>query len=241
MKDILGLGARQDRDKVLADLLGDKRRLILSEENFIGLMVTPEGQLVKDALYAKAKLRLERLANKLKPHRLHLLLGIRNPATFLTSLYSQALMRGNFQTWDAFIQGAGLENYSWSNLIANLQSNDCFASITVWPFEDYHAIIDPLMDHVLGTPRRGLQKELEIRSHEGLSAQAVEACAAWHAQGEVGPLGAVAREDYPVSADAPKFQPWPRAARQWTRNFYADDLDKIAQMDGIKLLRAGQS
>jgi len=103
LSHVLGVGPDQDRDQVFSDLIADHTKLILSEENFIGLMVDQQGQLETSALYPKAGERLARIAEKLHPHRLHLLLGVRNPASFVVSLYSQALMRGTFQTWEAFV------------------------------------------------------------------------------------------------------------------------------------------
>lgn len=238
LSNVLGVRAGQDRDQIFTDLIGDHTKLILSEENFIGLMVDTKGQLITAALYPKAVDRLVRLAGKLQPHRLHLLLGMRNPATFLVSLYSQALMRGNFQTWDAFVADVDLDRYAWSQMLAPLHESGMFRSITAWPFEEYHSIFDPLMDMILGPQRRGFQKELEARSHEGLSIKAVEACTAWHAQGEVGPLGAVAREDFPVGPDNPKFQPWPDDVLVQAKEMYEADLMAASKAPGVQMLRS---
>jgi hypothetical protein len=72
--------------------------------------------------------------------------------------------------------------------------------------------------------------------HPGLSEQAVQACCTWHAAGYGGRLGAVAREDFPISDANPKFAPWPEELLRESQAAYGQDVEALVRAPKITVL-----
>ena len=69
-----------------------------------------------------------------------------------------------------------------------------------------------------------------------LSEQAVNACCTWHAAGYGGRLGAVAREDFPISDAYPKFAPLPEELVRESQAAYGQDIDALGRAREITVL-----
>ncbi len=237
LKAALGAAPGQDRDAVLSQRLGDARGLLVSEENALGMIIAPDGQLAHKRLYPTAPHRLTTLAKGLKPHRLHLAVGLRNPADLLVSAYAQALMAGNYRSWEDFIGDVDPVAMEWSGILERLAQSGHFASIVVWRYEDYHAVFHDVVAHLLGPDHPIGPVNLNRKSHEGLSGAAVDACARWYADGHRGRLGTVAREDFPISDSTPRFSPWSDTVQDTVAQGYADDMARLETIPGITVLK----
>ena len=71
----------------------DGRRLILSDENFIGVLHDQDGRILSP-LYPRGAPRVEEFATTPDLGAVDIYLGLRNPTGFLTPAYSQALLGG---------------------------------------------------------------------------------------------------------------------------------------------------
>ena len=206
-----------EQKRKLAALAAGQPRLVISEENIIGgfkdLMNGPNRAI----LYPKAVERLARLAQLVAPNPLHIAMAVREPSSYYVSVYNQLLLSGRFQTWERFSKGLDPTAVKWSDILRPIAEIPGVAAVSIWRYEDYHRLLPQILNTLLGQPRPDIPLHMEKRMHEGLSERAVQACCTWHAAGYGGRLGAVAREDFPVSDAYPKFSPWPEALMRESR------------------------
>ena len=225
-----------EQERKLAALAAGQPRLVISEENIIGgfkdLMNGPNRAI----LYPKAVERLARLAQLVAPNPLHIAMAVREPSSYYVSVYNQLLLSGRFQTWERFSKGLDPTAVKWSDILRPIAEIPGVAAVSIWRYEDYHRLLPQILNTLLGQPRPDIPLHMEKRMHEGLSERAVQACCTWHAAGYGGRLGAVAREDFPVSDAYPKFSPWPEALMRESRAAYGRDIEALGRAGNITVL-----
>ncbi len=225
-----------EQKRKLAALAAGQPRLVISEENIIGgfkdLMNGPNRAI----LYPKAVERLARLAQLVAPNPLHIAMAVREPSSYYVSVYNQLLLSGRFQTWERFSKGLDPTAVKWSDILRPIAEIPGVAAVSIWRYEDYHRLLPQILNTLLGQPRPDIPLHMEKRMHEGLSERAVQACCTWHAAGYGGRLGAVAREDFPVSDAYPKFSPWPEALMRESRAAYGRDIEALGRAGNITVL-----
>ena len=225
-----------EQERKLAALAAGQPRLVISEENIIGgfkdLMNGPNRAI----LYPKAVERLARLAQLVAPNPLHIAMAVREPSSYYVSVYNQLLLSGRFQTWERFSKGLDPTAVKWSDILRPIAEIPGVAAVSIWRYEEYHRLLPQILNTLLGQPRPDIPLHMEKRMHEGLSERAVQACCTWHAAGYDGRLGAVAREDFPVSDAYPKFSPWPEALMRESRAAYGRDIEALGRAGNITVL-----
>ena len=225
-----------EQKRKLAALAAGQPRLVISEENIIGgfkdLMNGPNRAI----LYPKAVERLARLAQLVAPNPLHIAMAVREPSSYYVSVYNQLLLSGRFQTWERFSKGLDPTAVKWSDILRPIAEIPGVAAVSIWRYEDYHRLLPQILNTLLGQPRPDIPLHMEKLMHEGLSERAVQACCTWHAAGYGGRLGAVAREDFPVSDAYPKFSPWPEALMRESRAAYGRDIEALGRAGNITVL-----
>ena len=225
-----------EQKRKLAALAAGQPRLVISEENIIGgfkdLMNGPNRAI----LYPKAVERLARLAQLVAPNPLHIAMAVREPSSYYVSVYNQLLLSGRFQTWERFSKGLDPTAVKWSDILRPIAEFPGVAAVSIWRYEDYHRLLPQILNTLLGQPRPDIPLHMEKRMHEGLSERAVQACCTWHAAGYDGRLGAVAREDFPVSDAYPKFSPWPEELMRESRAAYGRDIEALGRAGNITVL-----
>lgn len=225
-----------EQERKLAALAAGQPRLVISEENIIGgfkdLMNGPNRAI----LYPKAVERLARLAQLVAPNPLHIAMAVREPSSYYVSVYNQLLLSGRFQTWERFSKGLDPTAVKWSDILRPIAEIPGVAAVSIWRYEDYHRLLPQILNTLLGQPRPDIPLHMEKRMHEGLSERAVQACCTWHAAGYDGRLGAVAREDFPVSDAYPKFSPWPEELMRESRAAYGRDIEALGRAGNITVL-----
>ena len=225
-----------EQKRKLAALAAGQPRLVISEENIIGgfkdLMNGPNRAI----LYPKAVERLARLAQLVAPNPLHIAMAVREPSSYYVSVYNQLLLSGRFQTWERFSKGLDPTAVKWSDILRPIAEIPGVAAVSIWRYEDYHRLLPQILNTLLGQPRPDIPSHMGKRMHEGLSERAVQACCTWHAAGYGGRLGAVAREDFPVSDAYPKFSPWPEALMRESRAAYGRDIEALGRAGNITVL-----
>ncbi|MRX52245.1 hypothetical protein GI374_17990 [Paracoccus sp. S-4012] len=136
--------------KRLPGLLTNGKRLVLSEENILGVM-TPAllfGQA--GAVYPQAAARLDRLMGFAERHPATVFLGIRHPADFVTSAYGMHLTTGAVPLLSRFLRGFPVERLSWSDLARRLLAVEGVERLVTWRHEDYAALRPALLARLIG-------------------------------------------------------------------------------------------
>lgn len=211
------------------------KRLLLSEENLLGSLLDKTGKMSQPSLYSTAAGRLAKWVRDFAPHRVHMFLCVRDPAAFLVSSYSQSLMGGTICGWQQFIENMTFRYVDWQGLVTDLTATCGAASFTVWRYEDYAQLGPELVTRLAGTDL-GLSPRASMRVHSGLSAQAVDASVEWYNQGHRGRIGAIAREDFPISDSCPAFDPWDKKAKARSAKLYAKQIDGIRALPNVTVL-----
>ncbi|MFQ6553488.1 hypothetical protein AAD018_014215 [Aestuariibius insulae] len=218
---------------MLKNLADGRDRLIISEENFLGSLNPPDGPF-RRLLYPDGPGRLESLAKRISPCPLDLFFAVRDPATFMQSAYSQVLSSGRKVSLQDYVNDVPPKKISWFRLVRRLVEKNAARRIWIWRYEDYPKIQEQIYSHLL-TPEiaRSIVPH-PVRVNKGLSQAAVEACLSDDPQS---PSAPEAKAHYPVGETYPRYDGFSEEARRLSRIRYEDDLERIAALPGVQLLR----
>ena len=224
-------GKRAAADPAALDALcGDARRLVLSEENFIGTPGNRRGALHRP-LYPDAARRVAALAARTGP--LDLFVAIRQPSTWANSTFAQMLQGGTVVPVEQFILRNPLTGVDWVDLVDRLRGAAGVRSLTLWRYEDYRALFPQICTAMLG-PVGARLRPLAGQAHPGMSAAAAQAILAG---GALAPDAVEAMARYPLSADHPKLDIYDAETHALSAEDYALQLARIDAMDGVVRLR----
>ncbi|WP_373635041.1 hypothetical protein [Yoonia sp. SS1-5] len=179
-------------------------RLIISEENFMGVLNSPRRRPVK-MRYPEAGRRVADIATAVDVGGLDVFLSIRNPATFLNSAYCQMLLGGRVMPFAKFARINPIESVNWHSLAKRLSRARGVNRVVVWRFEDYAPLFPRICTALAGPDAGGLIAPLARRIHVGLSATAVAEVLMQDGTGADDRVANRARKAHPVSADTPPF------------------------------------
>ncbi|RYH04345.1 hypothetical protein EU805_02965 [Salipiger sp. IMCC34102] len=225
---------------VLDEMTQGAHRLVLSEENFIGILFDKDtdGPLYRIGapLYPQAGPRLDALAARIAPEGVDICLGLRAPAGFLTSAYGQALLAEVVVSEERFRNQNPMGSVDWVDLVARLRSARGVRTITVWRQEEYHALFPRILAAMLG-PASHHVAPVAQRVNPGLSRAAVDVVLKLHGAGQRGPLAHHARDTLPIGPDTPAFQLFGPEDAALSAEFYAAQWDEIGGMEGVTVLK----
>ena len=216
--------------EVRARLIGNAARVVVSEENFIGVLQTRKGR-VRLPLYPRARQRLMMLIPVLAPGQgVDLCFALRDPAAFLNSAYGQVLMGGHVIGTDAFKADNPLGAVDWVDIITRLRATPGVNRLTVWRQEDYGDLFPAILRALLGETPVTVAPAAEV-IHPGLSQAAVRHVLTGAGQ------ATEARALFPAGPDHPSFDAFTPEERALSREYYDAQLAEIAALPGIDLLR----
>jgi len=214
----------------------DGHRLILSDENFVGVLHNKAGNMLSP-LYPRAEARVQGLAEAIDVGPVDVLIGLRNPATFLVSAYGQAIMGGQLSSFEDYIARNPLPQIYWPGLVARLRQCSGVGRIIVWRFEEYrwrfHKICAAMMGDHVDMRIRPLPKKV----HLGLSNAAVAHVLAHLDTVDAATLGEQARKAYPVSEAHPAFAPFAPDEIAAATADYDRQIAEISDIAGVTFLR----
>ena len=235
-----GASVEGERDKVLAGIGADAgcRRLVLSNPAFI---CTPNRIFEGREFYALVRLKAQAMDAIFPDDGIVFCLGTRNPATFVPAVFEQARARDVA----SYLEGMAPTEIRWSSVLSRLRAAVPRAGVVVWANEDTALIWGRILRRMAGldfaAPLAGDHDLLaEIMTDEGMrrclgylnshpprnQAQLDRAIAAF--------LGRYAKpEEIEEEIDMPG---WDAATIAAVTAAYEDDLERIAQMDGVEML-----
>ena len=176
----------------------DGHRLILSDENFIGVLHDSQANIISP-LYPKTAERIAALSSAVDAGLMDVCTGLRDPASCLKSAYSQALMGGNPVTFSDYLSKNPLDQIYWLGLVTRVRSTAGVGRVTVWAFENYkwrfHKICGALMGNLVNMRILPMQNHV----HRGLSEAAVARVLSQSGADDPRGVAVEARSTYPVS------------------------------------------
>lgn len=239
--ELKGQSASRDTEAMVLDAIMDEdhaERLILSFDSF---MAFPNWVIGRNMLYPAAADRTSGLAKVFPDLQCEFFLAIRNPATFLPSLFERLKNR----TYDDFTNGVDPMTLKWSDVVTRIRAANPGVPITVWCDEDtpliWTEVLRELSGHDPATVLEGVDDLLStIMSKDGLSR--MQAYLQTHPpQSEIQRRRIVAAfldkfalaDEIEIELDFPG----------WTEDFvdamtaqYEDDMTEIARMPGVTFI-----
>lgn len=243
LQSMMGPNAPQaDGNELLEKIVGrpDANRLIMSNRNFI---CVPNRIFEGGEFYALADAKFSAYQRLFEDHDLEIMLGIRDPATFVPAAFSQSKGR----SFDSFLDGASIDDLYWSDLIDRMRHLLPSAKITVWCNEDTPFIWPKLLRALMGLSDQervagGYDLIASVLSDEGVKklqsyfknnppkseAQRQKVLAAF--------LGHFAEDDeVEEEITAPG---WTEAVMEELSEAYDEDVEAISQRDDITFIEA---
>lgn len=224
-----------DPARALAQLAQGAARLVLSEESFAGKLQTGWGR-IPNPLYHAAPDRVARLVKALQSAgvaHIDLCLAIRDPATFLTSAYSQVLHGRRMIAADKFRAKNPFELIDWHDYVTRLRGVPGISSLTIWRYEDHAAVFDKITQALVGQAVAPLPEVVQPRMSQAAMDAAMLAK-------EFG-VGGVARDAalaLPITPQNPAFTLYDSYAQLRSDAFYAAQCAAIAAERGVTFLHA---
>ena len=207
------------------------RRLVF-DENILSLV---QNALSPTGLYPNAAPRARRIADHLQLVRPTLVLGLRNFADFLPSLYCEALKSTPFKRFRTF-QTVPFQALSWSSLIDRLKAAFPGSEILIYCSETLQGNERALLEAVTGIEADAFTL-LQGRERAGFSHDAVKAMHSLQKERKVQRQDVAALvQQYPREAGVPGFRPWSEKEGQQLARIYTEDLARIGSRTDLKLL-----
>ena len=125
----------QDKELIIENLLEkltlqrNPKRLLITDNRLMGSKIRPFNGSLR-SFYNQLKMLFE-------GHSLRLFVETRNPATFIASAYSEAILTSIDKNFQDYAKDSKLNEFRWSDLIERLQRRGGKIPATVWRFEDY--------------------------------------------------------------------------------------------------------
>ncbi|WP_380056453.1 hypothetical protein ACFE33_02480 [Falsihalocynthiibacter sp. SS001] len=233
--------AGRTAEEELAVLSKGRRRLILSEENYLGKIWQSRAQK-RPPIYPGADSQIAALVPHLGGRPLTLFVAMRNPADFLVSAYSQSLLGGKIESFEDFMGDLSFQDLRATNVIRRMSLIDGASGIYVWKYENYPRNFTQIMRRLVGWRVGKDIIPLDQVVHRGLSAEAVEQVLALDSlpkeREERRELVRAARDQFPISGGNSRFMPFDEAARIDAAEVYAQDWDEILQIEGVSEIGA---
>lgn len=227
--DLLRLAA----EGFLSKHAGDSERVVLMNENIMGSLA-PNMLLQDDRLYKFAPGRVKRVAQLFESHDIQIGLAIRAPETFLVSAWQEDMKGHPFRSFRQYLGKTDLSGLRWHRTLRRMQQAMEDVQLFVWRYEDYPAIAPAVLAQCMGEAATAVTLRTGA-ANPGFSAAAIDYLAA---QGEVtkdSTRAALAR--FPKGAEYPAYDPWSDDERALLAETYASDCAKLAEINGITLLR----
>ena len=212
---------------------------LLSEENIIGTthrtsLFGPGGQL-----YPAAADQLSRLLSLMGGVEAEIYMAVRDPADFVTSAYGQQLKTGMPGDMDGYLRGLRVRDLSWAELAGRLLQCDGVKQVICWRYEDHAETRPALLERMLGPELAG--EVPRMRWHNGGISQAAYDMLAQLVLADtrtpISELLQRARKEHPRKAGVPPMRLLPPRVHRRSLDAYASDLETLAGMDHVTLLR----
>lgn len=214
------------------------KTLLVMDENILG---TPRNLFVGGKMYARSARRVGRAVRLFDGLPVTLMIGLRDPATFVASSWSETLRSNAFRSFRQYLDGATAQSISWVEIIQNIQAAAPQAKLVVWRFEDYRTLLPELVARALMQPADAGLTFTDITEpvRVGMSDRALKEIRDEGKQANAALSTARVEQimaTFPKSAEYPAPKPWTAAERLYLNDHYAQEVETLRGMDGITFL-----
>ena len=227
--------ARRNAHEQLEFLAKGQKRLVFSEENFAGVLTNQDGRM-PFMFYRFMPGKLEELAAAWAPIKPQIFLSVRNPASYMASVYSQSLFSAPHVGPRTFRARNDWRKVDWADYVAQIRATPGLGDIIVWRQEDYANNPRPVYRRMLRWRIGPKIETIDHLVHQGLSAPAVRLTLQRAVDGESGKIASEARQLLPVNEKNPPFKLYAASTLTAAEAIYEDQMAKISAMDGVQVL-----
>lgn len=226
---------RRDPHAQLVFLAKGNDRIVLSEQNFGGSLINPKGRAGLP-VYPAGPDRIAELVAKVAPVDVQVFLGVRNPVSFMGSVYSQTLLSGIYLGPKTFRARNDWRKVDWADYVAKVRATAGLGEIFIWRHEDYARAQRLVMRRMLNWAVGGAVDLPDKRVHQGLSVQAVRQTLELAQIGKDGYLASDARKAFPVGDEFKKFVLYAATTIAEATRIYDEQMDRVTKLDGVTVL-----
>ena len=225
------------RARIDAEAEAGRGRLLLSEENLIGVM-RPGLLIDRDGrLYPRAGPQLRALFQVLDRRPTSIALAVREPASFLTSAFGMWLQAGGGVLVEDFLRGADPRRSRWTDLAARIFEATGTPRLSVWRYEDYPRARNRILARLLGPDRvaavPGARRALVGWSQAAYDRLVQDVLGAGP-QDSLADLARAARAAHPRRHGMPRLEVIPEAVRAECAAHYEADWQALIAMPGVR-------
>ncbi|WP_120077440.1 hypothetical protein [Aurantiacibacter odishensis] len=224
----------------VASLLEPQMPVVLSEENIIG----NPADCIGGEIYPHASRRLDALAPAFGQRPVEVWLCLRNYPDFLSSVFAESLRHGSHMEIGEFLEANAEPQGGWIELVASIRHSLPRCRLVIWRYEDFAGLGRDILKGLAGIEDIALADPQGGPTRPSASDRAVrEICkqGASFSRVERVLLAAALEQRYPPQSKADKFSPWSDAQRRAMHEAYEADLDEIAEMQSVMMLRPGKA
>ncbi|GHA48614.1 hypothetical protein GCM10008927_12150 [Amylibacter ulvae] len=237
-----GQSLSEAREEFFQRLMGDvenPKRLVVMTNSIAGSIRTP---IVNTQAYAPLASRSVRLHEIFEQGSLRLFFGIRNPANFVISAYSEIARLEKSMPFQKYIERMDIDRFRWSATFEKLLKTTPDINLSVWKYEELHDISRRLICEMTGFSEPG-KLEFETRPiNTGLSLEGGELLREYLGNSpditddEMNNIMREYTENYP-SSEMPRHHDvmTPERIQQITYG-YDDDWYYIRRMEGLNTI-----
>jgi hypothetical protein len=230
-----GVEANIDPREQLEILREGADRLVLSEENFIGVLNSPRGLGVRKR-YKVAGERLSAFSTAVGQD-LDVFMAVRRPTAYLNSAYGQMLMGGQVRPLGVYLRRNPISSVDWLDVVSRIRAAKGVGRVVVWRYEDYATLFSRIVAGLVGDDAAPHVQFVDRSINSGLSAAAVAEVLHRAAHDPIDNHGFVARKMLPVQAGYPPFDGYTADEHARSDVTYAAQIAAIAALDGVTFLR----
>ncbi|WP_108817008.1 hypothetical protein [Loktanella sp. Alg231-35] len=210
-------------------------RVVISEENFIGPLNPAKDARAKPRYPAAAR-RLNGLAEAMG-QQVAVFVALRRPTTFINSAYCQSLLGGSIDPVASYLARNGPDEINWHAMIRDMVDAPNIGHITVWRYEDYASLFEPITQALVGTQAASHLMPSERRINRGLSSAAVAEVLHRRGDSTIDLPATVARQMLSVDHGYPAFDAFTPAEHAASEVAYTAQIEGIAALPDVTVLR----
>lgn len=219
----------------LALLSKGGHRVVFSEENYLGALNSAHGRGFR-VRYKSARHRIADFTTA-TGKQVDVFLAVRRPTDFTNSAYCQMLLGGQTLQVGTFLRRNPLSSVDWAALVKRIRAAKGVGHVYVWRYEDYIPLFPEIMAALVGQEQAHLVSVIPRKVNIGLSAAAVAEVLHRNAYDPIERIAMRARNMLPVDGGYPPFDAFDTADHAASDMVYAAQLDRIAAMKGVTLMR----
>lgn len=226
------IASQEEQESLIKQLSKSYSQLVLSEENTLGSMFSSSGGMTS-SLYPNGHVKVAIFLKNTPNCSTTTYIAIRNPATYLPSVYAYGLTRGRYMSFDGFMGKVSPFALKWSDLVSRVRQLRNTRNVVIWKHEDYTLREFDIFGEVTTLSTRNLIRPKNPNIHSSIPLEAITELSriGWdHLSREVVEK---TRKRFLPLRDYGRFQPFTDNQVDKLNMAYDEDCEAIGKIPGV--------